>query len=130
MSDTRVVPMDVILTGTTGVMLCREGFGKFQEFAEFMANGPVWTHELVALAPILRAEILRQHPDLPTDADVDGETWRAWLDDAVAKYGASREVSPIPDYSRTTDPLTTAMEMVGAEKVIVGAAPDREGSEP
>ena len=34
--------MDVILTGSTDRMLCREGFGKFHEFAEYMAGGPVW----------------------------------------------------------------------------------------
>lgn len=127
MSDPREFPMDVILTGSTGAMLCRDGFGKFHEFAEYMAGGPVWTHELVALAPILKAEILRQHPDLPTEAEVTPETFEAWLETEEVCLGTSRTMTPIPDYARTAGPIQTLVDMVGEDKVIVIATePDHE----
>ena len=123
-NEAREFPLGVVLTGATGKMLCRGGFGRFHEFAEFMASGPVWTHELVALGPIIKAELLRQHPDLPTDANVTPETWEAWLTGMEAEHGASLSVTPIIDYARTASPVDTLVDMVGEDKVIVLEATD------
>jgi hypothetical protein len=108
-AEIRSFPLGVVLTATTGKMLSREGFGAFHEFAEFMTSGPVWTHEFGTggVGDVLKADVMRQHPDLPTEAEVDGETWDAWLSAAEAKHGATREVEPIPDYGRTKGPVET-----------------------
>jgi hypothetical protein len=128
MSETREFPLGLLLTATTGCLLVgpsEGGFGAFQEFAEFLTSGPVWTHEFASreFSALLKNDVLRQHPDLPTEADVTPETWGAWLEAAVAKYGAAREVGPIPDYGRTKGPLTTAAELIGPDKVIGVVAP-------
>jgi len=113
-------------------MLSREGFRAFTEFAEFLTSGPVWTPEFASreFADLLKWEVLRQHPDLPTEADVDGEAWSVWLAAAEAKYGAAREVEPIPDYGRTKGPLETLAEIAPDKPVAVvttePAAEERE----
>lgn len=118
-NELREFPMDVVLTGSTGVMLCREGFGKFHEFAEYMAGGSVCTHELVALGPILKAEILRQYPNLTTEADVTPETFEAWLEVEEVLHGTSLTLTPIPDYGRTASPLETLAEMMPDKPIVV-----------
>lgn len=112
----RTFPLGVILTGTTGKMLSRSGFGAFQEMAEYMTGGPVWTHELVALGPVLKAELLRQHPALPSIADVGRDDWSEWLSVEESKHGAALSVTPIPDYARTADPISTLDAMLAARE--------------
>lgn len=117
MSERRSFPLGAILTGTTGRMLCRGGFGEFHEMVEFLTGGPVWTHEMgrKEFADLIARDLLRQHPDLPTEVEVDGATFPAWMDNAETQYGAAREIEPIPDYRRTKGPVETLAEMVGAD---------------
>lgn len=119
MSQRRDFPLGAILTGTTGIMLCEGGFDQFYELATHMAGGPVWTHELVALAPIIAADLHRQHPDLPTTApELTESTFRVWVAEQKAIYGETRSIEPIPDYGCTKGPLETLAEMVGDKPII------------
>lgn len=116
-AETRDFPLSGILGVTTGHLL--GDIGELYDVLGFMTNGPIWTHEIPSAMRIAAPEISRQHPDLPTDADVHDEaTVRVFMSDAVARYGATLTLTPIPDYARTKGPAETAADIIGADRVI------------
>ena len=119
-TETRDFPLSGILGVTTGRLM--GDIGELYEVLGFMTGGPVWTHELPAAARLAAPEIARQHPDLPTEADdigvTDQATAYAYLASAIEKYGATRTLTPIPDYTRTKSPVETAIDMMGENRVI------------
>lgn len=121
----REFPLGVVLTATTGKMLCEEGFGAFHEFAEFLTGGPVWSHEFASreLSDLLKRDVLRQHPHLPTTAEVTRESFPAWITEARRTYGDTVAITPIPDYGRTKGPLETLAEIAGDKPIIAVKLP-------
>jgi hypothetical protein len=87
----------------------------------FMTGRSLWTHELPSARETCRPYLLEQHPWLTgiDESTVNRDTWRAWLDEQVVKYGAEHDVRPI-GWNRLADqtPLETAVEMFGADRVI------------
>lgn len=128
MSETKKVPLGVLLSATTGCLFVgpqEGGLGAFHEFVEWFTGGPVWTHEFAnrEFNAVVKADILRQHPDLPTEVEATPENWRDVLATLTAKYGTHREVTPIPDYGRTKGPLETLAEIAPDKPIIaVGGA--------
>lgn len=115
-SAVREIPMGVLLTATTGRLLARGGWGEFQEFAEWLYQRPIWTHEFVALADPLRRDVLAQHPDLPADdAGITPSNFKARLGELEAQYGAARQMRTVTTQPRTADPLTTLAAVFNKE---------------
>jgi hypothetical protein len=108
----REFPTDVLLSITTGRMLCK--FDDMHEACEFIAGYPIWTHEFAdkALVQWLRDAVLAQHPDLAIDAgSVTPDNWKQFLDEQLAKLGASRTVlSGIGQ--RTESPIQSAERLM------------------
>ena len=71
MTETRDFPTDVIVSLSTGRLLCK--FSDMHEAAEYLMGHPIWTHHLASkeLWGEMQKTIIEQCPDVPT-ADIDG----------------------------------------------------------
>lgn len=96
MSAPRTFPLGVVLSASTGRLLCP--LPDLHEALEYMVSSPVLAHAVPSIAPFVRADIWRQHPDLHgVDASgVTRENWSEWLDEQVALFGETRDLTPIP----------------------------------
>ncbi len=74
-----------LLTVTTGVMLCE--VGELYEILNFMTSDKLFTHQLPRAGEACKPEVLRQHPNLPTEGPnhltTEGEV-RLWLAETAA----------------------------------------------
>ena len=95
MKEKRVFPTPVLLSITTGVLMC-ESFGLMHEAAEFIMGHPIWTHHFANedLNQKLRDAVLKQHPDLTSDLADDVNSENVWekVGALVEKLGATRDV--------------------------------------
>lgn len=109
-----------ILSVTTGKMLSPQKLGGVQEFLEFMAGGPVWTHQLGRVVGEARPVILTQYPEL---AEIDistvvGGDWLGWLADQVATYGETLPLLPMSaDQHEHIDPVSELAEKVHPDRI-------------
>lgn len=103
----------VVLTVTTGKMLVRD-IGEVYEILNFMTGDELFTHQLPRAARECAPHLVRQHPVLSVvNAEhVNGENWRAFLAEQVARIGQALSVEPIPaDDHRRVDPIAELYEM-------------------
>ncbi|WP_433330055.1 hypothetical protein [Spirillospora sp. CA-294931] len=103
-----------ILTITTGILMAPRGVEVLYDLLGFMTGETLLTHELVRAADECAPCLLEQHPDLADittppewkDGDVAREAVEAWLAEAVAHHGETRDVAPLAAEHRThVDPL-------------------------
>jgi hypothetical protein len=90
----RTFPLDVVLTVTTGFLVCRS-FGDAHELFDHLYPG-IMTLGIATMGDEAAAEVIRQHPDLAdcviTAADFGGEKGDAALAAIAPKLAAWREV--------------------------------------
>jgi hypothetical protein len=92
MTATATFHLGDLLTFTTGALVSPDHMGGIYKVAEFMTDGPVWTHQLVRVAEPIKDAILAQHPNL---AEIEAPQWGVdveaevveWLQAQVARYG-------------------------------------------
>lgn len=92
---TREFKTDAILSVMQDKLLC--DFRDVHECIEHMAGGPVWTHQLPAVADGLKPRLNDLFPDLAA-YDVSGctgETFPAWKAERAEFMGQSRHVPVI-----------------------------------
>ena len=85
--NARKFPTAAIASLTTGVLLCK--FEEMHEAAEYVAGGPVFTHQFPLIMGHIRDLILKQHPGLPTE--LHGVTTENYMDyrlDLDRRFGA------------------------------------------
>lgn len=89
--------LGTILSVTTGVLVSPDGMAGVQELCEYMTGDAVFTHQLLRVAPVCKAELLRQLPGLAdiNAEDVTSENWQGWLAEQVARCGDSLYVRPL-----------------------------------
>ena len=99
--STRTFPLDVVLSLTTGTLLCR--FSDMHELIEHVAGEPVWTHQLASqpFTDQLKAAVVRQHPWLanvidPDFTGVDREDMQVACLSYVAHVRLEHGVSELP----------------------------------
>lgn len=110
-----------LLSLSTGRLVAPGGFGDVHRLVEFLAGGPVWTHQIPAATDALLPGLIGQHPWLtgitaPESFDDEAYVWR-WLDEQIAEHGEHHDVTPI-EGGWGRDPVADLVEMVGAERVI------------
>jgi hypothetical protein len=85
MSETREFPTEVLVSLTSGVLLCE--FGQMHECAEFLMGHPIWTHHFA------KRTILAQCPGLPTEIEnVTPENYREHAAKLVAEFGEKQTI--------------------------------------
>jgi hypothetical protein len=100
-------------------------FAQMQEVIEHLCGGPVWTHELLAVADACRDEVLRQRPDLAdvvvpdlTSISDKGAFLNDWLIGQAKTYGDRVTLNGGLAARRNKGPIETLTDLVGAERVI------------
>lgn len=117
MSQAKPFPVEVVVSAIHGVLLCP--IDRVYEVLSHLSNGPVWTHELPGVGRIARPHVLRAHPELDVDVSgVDPSNWRVFVEALIRRFPDPIMLEPIPDYGRTAHSVETAMEMLGAERVV------------
>lgn len=92
------------------------------DILNFMTGDNLYTHQLPRAMRECRPYLLQRHPQL---ADVDEstvteETWRAWLDEQIARFGETLPVSPLPEHAHEViDPMSELAEKVHPDRIIV-----------
>jgi hypothetical protein len=106
----RTFPLGDILTVTTDRFVTPDGMGAVYELLNFMTGDNLFTHQLPRASGECRPALLAQHPDLtlvvvPEEFDDEAHVWR-WLAEQVARFSASREVTPLDPADHTRiDPV-------------------------
>jgi hypothetical protein len=125
MSNTLESPLGVVVSAATGTFIAREGFDAFHKFIEFMTgDNPVWTHQIPRILNECREPLFEQFPwmrdiNFPEGFDDEASAW-SFLDELEATHGATVTVTQLtPNQFRVVDPIQEAVDMMGADRVIV-----------
>ena len=120
MSKHRRFSLGAILSVSTGVLLCE--MGDLYRILNYMTGESLYTHQLPRACAIAKPCNLTQHPDL-AEIDVNNitrENWRQWLATQTRRFGATRNVSPLPIGTyRAQDPIEELIEMRGGTDGII-----------
>lgn len=121
MSD-REFPTPVVMSAVSGFLLC--DFSDVQEFCEFMAGEPVWTHQLPRVGREAQASFLRQHPDKQWAIDlcktVNKDNYKAVADRLIDEIGPLLAMHPMSeDEHECIDPVSELAEKVHPDKIVV-----------
>jgi len=125
----RTIPLEVLLSLTTGRLLC--DFSAMHEAAEFIVGHSIWTHEFAdkLLNAHIRERILEQCPELAaaTGEGITPDNYLEFLGRIRAELGAEREIHA-GDEVRHISPMDTARELMPNAKIlsiVIDSAPDR-----
>ncbi len=115
----KTFPLGVILTITTGVLLC--DIGGVYGILNYMTGDNLFTHQLPRVGREMATEILAQHPQLgEVNADgVDGENWREFLFAQEKRFCPALAIRPCVNLHVRMDPIEELSNMVDADKIIV-----------
>lgn len=127
MAETRDFHISDILTMTTRKLVSTRHMSGLHELAEWMAGGPVWTHQLPRVMREAAPVLLAAHPHLAS-ADCEGvtpENIAARIAGWVAQFG---ETLPVPrmssDQHERIDPVSELAEKVRPDRILVVETPD------
>lgn len=84
------------------------------DILNYMTGDNLFTHQLISAQKECRPFLLRQFPQLAEvdESSVNRDTWRAWLDEQIAKFGEFLDVEPLPEGAhRHRDPVEELMEL-------------------
>lgn len=134
MSATQTFHVGDLLSWTTGALVSPDHMRGVSAVAEFLTDGPVWTHQLPRLFDPVKAEIQRQHPwiasitapDFGEAADAEQRV-REYVADVAARHGEHHELTRSAFFgAHRRDPITEAEEMFGADRVTAVVVEDPE----
>lgn len=119
-----------IISAGLGKLACDiEGMYKIMNF---LTGDNLFTHQLPRAFLACEAWVIAQHPWLKEldESACNPETWRAWLDDAEARFGKTHELQPLPEGRwRSVDPIREAIELMEDKtKVIPVIIPEEGGA--
>jgi hypothetical protein len=129
---TRTFHLGDILTITTGRLVSPTHMQGVHEILDFLTGDTLFTHQLPRACDEAQPELLRQHPDLVDIAvpgEFDGvEHVGRWLAEQVARFGETREVSPLrPGDHTVIDPIAE-LRMMRPDVPIIVVQTDQGGA--
>jgi hypothetical protein len=138
MAETKEFPTADVLSVITGVLVSERGADVFYEVSSWMADGPVWTHQLPRVGREARAAVLKLRPDLAdavaeADALTEVETatpddWRAYAARWIERCGPTIAVPRMTDGEHERiDPLSELAEKVHPDRIVVAKAEGDHG---
>ena len=116
----RTFTLGQVLSAMHGTLLC--DMGGLYEIMNYLTGDNLFTHQLPRAFRECGPWLKRRHPELAAldTSAVTPENWRVFLDAAVARFGETVKVQPIPRDDHTTrDPVEELVEMIGEDRVIV-----------
>lgn len=124
MTTTKDFELGDILSVTTGKLVSTSGKYPIEgvyAILNYMTGESLFTHQLPRVSEEAGPIILRQHPQLAeVDASgVNSENWRAWLDEQIARFGASLPITPMTkDEHEYREPLSEMAETIHPSRII------------
>lgn len=122
MSASRDFHLGDILSITTGRLVSLTHIGGVYEILNFMTGDSLFTHQLGRASNECRPHLLKQHPQLAeiAEPDLTPETFRAWLDEQIARFGETLPVEPLPQHAHEfIDPISELAETIHPARIIV-----------
>lgn len=121
MAETRDFSTAAVISAMTGILVCP--MGDMHELLQWMADEPVWTHQLPRVSREAATIILANHPQLaPVATEAEGVTpdnWMVWRDTWCRRYG---ETIAVPKLTASTheriDPLSELAESVHPDRIV------------
>lgn len=113
-----------ILTVTTGRLVSPRRMEGVHDILEYMAGGPVWTHQIGRVCKEAAPALLAQHPALAgvvvPDSFESDTAVLAWVARQKARLGDALPVSPmtVAEHHRI-DPISELVEMVHPSRILV-----------
>ena len=114
-----------VLSISTTIHVDPNGFHAIHEAFEYLAGGPIWTHELAYYWDEFSAEVIRQHPQLEgVDASgLDEHSLPRWISQQSKRFGQELELEPF-DFKRKKSVMECAQEMAPNAKHIAVVVDD------
>jgi hypothetical protein len=132
-STTKTFHLGDVLSVTTGLMLSPTGMDGIYEILNWMTGENLMTHQLPRAGDECIGPLLAQHPDLaevqvPAGVLDTEATYRAWMDEQVARFGETREVAPLGGEEHAyIDPVTELRMMMRPDLPVVVVDVSKEG---
>lgn len=120
-----------VLSITTDRLVSPRHIEGVYDILNFMTGDSLFTHQLPRAQRECRPHLLKQHPQLAEvdDSTVTPETWKAWLDEQVQRFGETLPIAPIPAGAHEfIDPISELAEKVHPSKIITIKAPGPHGT--
>ena len=117
-----------VLSLTTGILLSPSGISGPHKLVEYLAGGPVWTHQIGRVAEESLPHLLKQFPwtEHITGEGITPENYAEVMEVLVLKHGEWLDVEPMPEgVHEVIDPVSELAEIIHPEKIIVVSAPQR-----
>jgi hypothetical protein len=106
-----------IISAVTGRLCCPID-GVYRAL-NYLTGDSLFTHQLPRAGRACEEWVRKQHPWLD-ELDVEActrETWKAWLNDAIGKYGEVFVLEPLPAGQwQSRDPIEEAVDMMGGKQ--------------
>lgn len=130
MTTTKPFPTLAVLSAITGKLVTKD-FGDVHAVLEFMAGGPVWTHQLPRVGREAQPVILEARPDLAVAIkeaeEVTPENWQTFADIWSTRYGAEIAVPRMTAEQHVDKgPLDELAEMMPDKPIVVVETGRRE----
>lgn len=127
MTDKREFGIGAVLSLVGGRNVAEGGFGDVAELLEYLAGGPVWTHQFPRVSEEVKPALLAQLPHLVGDLELIEKEGRAiadgerTLEDVLIvwreRYGAKIALSPAAAGTvKQVNPFTELTEMMGKRR--------------
>ena len=119
---TRIFELEVILSVTTGTLLCK--LDRIYDILQYMTGEPVFTHQLPLVADICKHALWAQYPNLRnlSAVDVDRDNWLEYVHLERYLLGNYFLVLPLEHWT-PRNPFVDASRMVGNDKVVIVELP-------
>jgi hypothetical protein len=121
--ETKDFHVSDVLSITTGRLLSTRHMEGIYDILNFMTNDDLMTHQLPRAMEQCQPFIFEQHPQLKNLSVDEFETddgVRNWVEEQGKKFGHMLKIEQIPSNKyEHRDPIKEAVEMCGAEKIMV-----------
>ena len=100
MPDVRTFHLGDVISAAFGVLVSPRHMDGVYDTLNFLTGDHLFTHQLPRAGRAVQPWVLEQHPQLAPIEDATAhcttENWRDWLDEQVALYGETLELTPMP----------------------------------
>lgn len=117
-----------ILTITHDRLLSPRGMAGVDDILQYMAEEPVWMHQIPRVSDEAKKVLFRRYPELQqlSAEEVDRDNWKPWLDAAISRFGERLAVPRMSeDEHERIDPISELAEKVHPSKIIPVIAKDK-----
>ena len=128
MTTTKAFPTASVLSVITGRLV--SPIDGVYEVLTWMADEPIWTHQLPRVSREAQTAMCAQRPDLKIACNeailVNRDNWQEWLRTWESRYGQTIDVHKLSaGEHESIDPISEAAERIHPDKIVAVIAGDK-----